>query len=342
MSTSKRELRFAESLKAGWNLGNTLETWNLHFETDDPADYETYWGNPEITEELLIAIKEAGFQTIRIPVTWQEHVDQDFLIDSRWLDRVKQVVDRSLNVGLKVILNTHHEEWYTPDETHFSSAEEKMQRLWTQIGETFADYDERLLFESMNEPRLIGTADEWTTGPFESQQIVNQLNEVFVDTIRELGGNNQKRYLLLPTYAARYERAALSAFQLPKEKRLMVSIHLYAPYDFAQDVGSAHSFDSRDKADTGELDAFFEDIDELFLQQKIPVVITEFAAGDKDNLTDRIEWTRYIVQKSRSLGVPYVWWDQGGNDKIDTSYRLYDRYKNEWMFPELVEVLVNN
>lgn len=334
------EIRFAEQLKAGWNLGNSFDAHSVVTPTDNPTDYETYWKNPVTTPEMIQDIRQAGFQTIRIPVTWQDHVDDNFVIDQKWLNRVTEVVDMSLDADFYVILNAHHDDWYTPDEAHLPLAIEKMKTLWTQIGTHFAKYDEHLLFESMNEPRLIGTGDEWATGPYESQQIVNQLNAVFVETIRQLEGNNAERYLLLPTYAARFETAALEAFELPQGKHLMVSIHPYAPAYFTQDDQEGTTFNPENSEDTSALETFFSDVDRLFIQKGIPVVLTEFAASDKNNLDARMAWTKYIVDKSRALTIPYIWWDPGGDNPDQPTFSLYNRYKRQWLFPKLVDILV--
>ncbi|KAF1305082.1 endoglucanase [Enterococcus sp. CU12B] len=332
---SNEDLHFAKQLKVGWNLGNTFEAHDLHMATQEPAVYEMYWNNPLTTPTLLQNIKAAGFQTIRIPVTWEEHVNEEFQINEEWLERIVEVVDESLDAGLFVILNAHHDKWYTPDRNNFEEAKEKMTRLWTQLSKRFEEYDERLLFESMNEPRLIDTHDEWTTGPYEAQKMVNQLNDVFVQTVRQTGKMNRMRYLLLPTYAARYETAALEAFKLPNDSHLMVSIHLYAPAAFAQSDNSESHFDL--EKDTQQIDDFFADVKQLFIKKKIPVVITEFAASDKENLDDRVRWTNYIVEKATKLGIPYIWWDSGGKNQ---TYGLYDRYQEKWLFPEILDVLI--
>lgn len=341
LQLKSEEIRFSEKLQAGWNLGNSLDTHNLNFQTDSPTDYETYWKNPPTTPEIIQDIRKAGFQTIRIPVTWQEHVDDNFMIDQEWLNRVTEIIDMSLDEGFHVILNAHHDDWYTPDEAHLTSAIKKVKLLWTQLGNHFAEYDTHLLFESMNEPRLIGTGDEWGTGPYESQKIVNQLNEVFVETIRQLDGYNRERYLLLPTYAARFETAALNAFELPSGKHLMVSIHSYIPDYFTQTDQNGTTFDPENSKDTKLIDTFFSDINQLFINKGIPVVITEFGASHKNNLDDRLAWTQYFVEKSRTLDVPYIWWDPGGDNPKHPDFSLYDRYYQKWLFPELVDSLVN-
>ncbi len=145
--------RFVKQLGPGFNLGNTLDTNDIHFETENPSDFETYWGNPVTTSQMIEDIKAAGFDVLRVPVTWCEHMDENDMIEQAWLNRVQEVVDYGLQAGMYVIINAHHDSWYTPNDEHLPKARERMSRLWVQIAERFKEYDQRLLFESMNEPR---------------------------------------------------------------------------------------------------------------------------------------------------------------------------------------------
>lgn len=339
--TAKEDLRFVKSLGVGWNLGNTLEPYDLHFETSDPAIYETYWNNPITTKEMLQDIKQAGFSVLRIPVTWQDHMDDNLQVNEAWMDRVQQVVDYGLEAGFYVIINAHHDQWYYPDEENLPRAEEMMQALWRQIAHRFESYDERLMFESMNEPRLIGTDKEWGSGTPAARDVVNKLNVAFVETVRSAGGENAKRYLLLPAYCARAETAAFEGFYLPKGSRMILSVHLYTPYRFAQSSSGTDVFTPESPADTEAIDQLFSDLKRLFIDKKIPVIITEFGAVDKDNEQQRIIWANYILKKAKKLGISCLWWDAGGDAGKEISYSLYDRYTRTWRFPKLVQALVN-
>ena len=194
-----REVQFVSKLNAGFNLSNTLDSHGIHDRTASPHAYETLWGNPITTSEMIRAIKDAGFQTVRVPVTWYEHMDEDYMIDSAWMSRVNEVVDYCIDNDLYVIVNAHHDDWYSQFESNRENAAYIMQKLWKQIAARFADYDEKLLFESMNEPRLIDTIYEWNEGTKQAREIVNDLNRVFVETVRSSGGYNSSRYLLIPT-----------------------------------------------------------------------------------------------------------------------------------------------
>lgn len=334
-----KELNFVSSLGYGWNLGNTLDAHDLHYETMNPSDFETYWHNPVTTQDMINDIKQAGFSILRIPVSWYSHLDENYQINKEWLDRIQQVVDYGLNAGLYVIINAHHDSWYMPDDNHYPQSAQIMQTVWSQIAQRFSDYDEQLLFESMNEPRLIGTEDEWGSGTERSREIVNELNAVFVSTIRNADGFNKDRYLLLPTYCARTEYEALKDYKLPKSKRLILSVHLYSPYRFAQNPTGPKQFDNKKQEDVRQISAFFEQIETMFIKKKIPVIISEFGAINKDNEDERVAWVEFIKEKTHQLGIPSIWWDEGGEGKKKHVYSIYDRYQRKWMYPKLLEAL---
>lgn len=330
---------FVKQLEPGLNLGNTLDTHELHFKTDNPADFETYWGNPVTSREMIEDMKAAGFNVLRIPVTWYEHLDENNRIDSAWLRRVSQVVDYGLQAGMYVIINAHHDSWYIPDDKHLPEAREKMYELWSQISEYFKEYDQRLLFESMNEPRLIGTKEEWGEGTPRSREIINELNEIFVQTVRSSGGENKERYLILPAYCARTDDVVLEDFRLPKGSRLILSVHLYFPYDFTLNRNGTKNFCYENREDTKEIDKIFENLNYFFISKGVPVMITEFSAVDKENEQQRAAWAYYIRKKAKELGIACVWWDAGPGEEEGSPFPLYNRYTREWLFPDLKKAL---
>lgn len=325
-----KDIAFVSNMKTGWNLGNTLDVHGLDNTEAEPEKYETYWGNPITTKEMIREVKEAGFHTIRIPVTWYAHMDESCQIDDTWMDRVQQVVDYGIENGLYVILNAHHDAWYTPSASNQQNAMTVMRRVWEQIAERFADYDEHLLFEGMNEPRLIGTEHEWDEGSPEAREIVNKLNAVFVETVRSCGKKNAERYLLIPTYCASTKPVALEALRLPKSGRLIISIHLYRPYEFALSEDGTSSWNEKKPEDTGEIDQAIEDAHRLFISKGIPVIITEFGAIDKNNTENRAEWTHYIIEKASSANIACIWWDDS----------IFDRRTLEWRYPAILNALV--
>ena len=107
--------KVAEAMGAGWNVGNQLEA-NSGGKVD-----ETVWGNPEITQELISAVADAGFTTVRVPVSYLDRIDDanNYTVDSAWLDRVEEVVQYCYNEGLYVIINIHGDGYNTVEDGWF-------------------------------------------------------------------------------------------------------------------------------------------------------------------------------------------------------------------------------
>lgn len=350
--------QFVKNLAAGWNLGNTFDANNAHHLRNE-LDYESAWVGVKTQPEIFSALKAAGFQTVRIPVSWHNHVTgPGHQISAPWLERVKQVVDMALAEDLYVILNTHHdieEDYLYPDEKHLDSSLAYMKAIWTQVSETFKDYDERLIMESMNEPRLKGTKLEWWLNAedprsAEAVRCINQLNQLFVDTVRASGGQNAQRYLLVPGYAASVQGCLHEDFEMPKEPqgakdRLLLSVHAYTPYDFAlQDPKEKESKDhfSADNAfDVQAIAVFMDQLYEKFVPLKTPIIIGEFGARDKGgNLQARVDFTAVYVALARARGITCVWWDNHGFKGDGELFGILDRHKHTFVHPEIVEAMI--
>lgn len=210
--------QIVENIKVGWNLGNSLDSHDTN-----SSDTETGWGNPKTTQQMIDTVKAAGFNAVRIPVTWGEHMSADGTIDAAWMSRVKEVVDYAYNDGLYVILNVHHDDalWLVPTKDKLESDKATLTTIWKQICATFQDYDHRLIFEGMNEPRVIGSAEEWTGGTQESYDVINQLFQAFVDTVRASGGSNTDRTVIVTDYAQSAEKNAIGGMIVPKDDHII-------------------------------------------------------------------------------------------------------------------------
>ena len=158
-------MKLMRDMKCGWNLGNTFDAFNGYNTHFSGTAMETNWVGAKTTPELIAAIKEAGFNTIRIPVSWHNHVDENDVIDKEWIDRVREVAGWALDLGMYVIVNVHHDndvKYLYPDTVHYDRSVAYLTSVWTQMAEAFKDCDEHLILESMNEPRLVGTQYEWS------------------------------------------------------------------------------------------------------------------------------------------------------------------------------------
>ncbi len=329
-------LEMAEKLGAGFCIGNDLDAYGITRYRPDaqPRDFESYWGNVPVTPEVFTALREAGFSSVRIPVSWSEHMDGSGTVDAAWMDRVQEVVDQALDAGLYAILNTHHEPFIIPDDIHADTCAERLETLWRQIAERFKGYDERLLFEGMNEPRMQGTDEEWTAGSAETQRVVNRLNEVFVQTVRRGGGKNAKRFLLVTAYASSHRTEALAALTLPEgDRRVLVSVHAYLPYLFTQAESGMENWNADSSRYTTDINRLRDDVRRLFLERNVGVVITEFSCRLDRAEEARFAWAQYFVDTFAALGVPRFWWDNG------IEFRILDRENASFDSPELVRIL---
>lgn len=335
-SSQTAELDFVREMGAGWNLGNSLESICIDGSYTGNA-LELYWQNPATTKEMIEEIHNAGFGTIRIPVTWENHMDSQGNMEAVWLDRVREVVDYAIEDGMYVILDAHHDTWFEPFPEKEETAVSMMEKVWNQIGEAFIGYDNHLLFEGMNEPRCIGTAEEWTGGSEETAELVNCLNQTFVDTIRAQGGNNRERYLLVTTYGGSSLENALKYFRMPEGEHLIVTVHAYLPYSFAMDEKGETVWQ---EAEVQEIEDTMSRLHTGFVSKGIPVIIGEFGAIDKCNTEERLKWLAAYLEAAEKNGISFIWWDEGGpSGETYGRFRIFDREQKSWLFPEIRDML---
>ena len=342
-----------EDMGLGWNLGNSLDATG-----GSGLDTETSWSNPKTTQALIDKVKSLGFNTVRVPVSWGKHVSGDnYTIDSAWLARVKEVVDYCYKNDMYVILNIHHDTkssasasgaGYYPRSSAYSSSEKFVTSVWSQAAEYFKDYDYHLIFETLNEPRLIGTGCEWWFDKWnipsevkDAIDCINKLNQKAVDTIRATGSNNRGRLIMCPGYDASIDGATVSGFKLPTDisgnkNRIAVSVHAYSPYNFAMNVdrsnGATSTYSSSIKE---ELKNLFSTLKSNFRDKGIPVVIGEFGSTDKNNTAERVKWATDYTALAKKNNIPCVLWDNnafavynGNSIVLNSEYHGYINRKN--------------
>ena len=249
----------------GTNLGNTFEACDASRGSTgaDPSHYETLWGQPVTTREMIRGIHEAGFTTIRVPVAWMtnaSHLNQgDYTLDKAYLDRVGEVVRWALDEGMYVILNDHWDGgWYgmfgSESKATRDLAMTAYRGMWTQIAEYFKDEGDHLIFEGANEE--IGARFDENSALYcsdsvqsyltddERYALANRVNQAFVDTVRAAGGQNAGRFLLIPGYGTNIDQTCDGRFIMPKdsaEGKLFISVHYYDPWSYCGESASAAS-----------------------------------------------------------------------------------------------------
>ncbi|WP_279012058.1 cellulase family glycosylhydrolase [Ruminococcus bicirculans (ex Wegman et al. 2014)] len=342
-----------EDMGLGWNLGNSLDATG-----GSGLDTETSWSNPKTTQALIDKVKSLGFNTVRVPVSWGKHVSgSNYTIDSAWLARVKEVVDYCYKNDMYVILNIHHDTkssasasgaGYYPRSSAYSSSEKFVTSVWSQAAEYFKDYDYHLIFETLNEPRLIGSSYEWWFNKWsipsevkDAIACINKLNQKAVDTIRNTGSNNRGRLIMCPGYDASIDGATVSGFKLPTDisgnkNRIAVSVHAYSPYNFAMNIdtsnGATSTYSSSIKE---ELKNLFSTLKSNFRDKGIPVVIGEFGSTDKNNTAERVKWATDYTALAKKNNIPCVLWDNnafavynGNSIVLNSEYHGYINRKN--------------
>ncbi|MGN0397639.1 MAG: glycoside hydrolase family 5 protein [Candidatus Fimimorpha sp.] len=330
-SVPQNAVALVEDMKLGWNLGNTLDSINakrLH----NVVGYETLWGNPVTTKKMIQMVADAGFGAVRIPVTYYDNSDADANIDKAWLERVEEIVNYVLDSGMYCIINVHHDvgkgAWITADESKYADSSYRLRKLWQQIAKHFQSYDNRLLFEGFNE--ILDSKYTWDNADQSAYETTNKLNQVFVDTVRDSGGNNAKRYLITNLYACVPSDVGITKFELPKdtiENHIIVGFHTYV--------------------DENQINQILDGIKTNFTDRGIAVLLSEFGMENntpKDNTKERINYAIKIVSKAKKLGIPCFWWDNGGKfesaQKVN-NYALLDRYNMKWYFSEIVKAMVD-
>lgn len=338
-----------KKLKLGWNLGNSL----------DVPEAETAWGNPQVSPPLLQAAADAGFDLVRIPVTWSKHMGPgpDYVIEPEFLARVDEVVGYARDAGLYAIINVHHDgadgfagvEWITLNDAEGNTTKEnnaavrsRFVAVWKQIAGHFKDHGEELLFESMNEIH-----DGYGNPDPRHFEFINELNQDFVKLVRQSGGNNTKRHLVVPGYNTNIDHT-LKGFTLPEDPskdRLILSVHYYDPYLFAlQAKTNTWGKNSPSPDDWGQEDFVVEQFDKLkkkYVDQGLPVIIGEYGATHQEGFEEyRRYYMEYVTKAAIDRGLLPIYWDNGGRGSGGENFALFDRGNNTVLRPDVVEAMM--
>lgn len=335
--------QLVEDMTFGWNLGNTLDVCqadrdgdgkiNEHVEAGEKVD-ETLWGNPKATKELFTSLKKNGVNAVRIPVTWRDHMDSNGNIDREWMDRVQQVVDYAYSQGMYVIINVHHDGGGDPkfgawiieeSQKDYNTFLKKYNNVWKQIAERFKNYSDYLIFESMNE---VGFDTLYNKNKADAYNLINKINQDFVDIIRATGGNNAKRHLLIAGYYTDIERTCDSLYKMPDDKagRCILSVHYYTPWDFCT-CDIKHTWGTN--SEVWQMETLIGKMKKNFVDKGIPVIIGEYAASGSD-LSSCIFFIEKLNKLCSDYGIATFIWDSGSQ---------VNRKTYKWRTPQYLEAL---
>jgi endoglucanase len=328
---AKTAVEVTSDMGAGWNLGNTM----------DAVGGETNWGNPLTERYMIDAIAKRGFKTLRIPVTWEGHMSAggEYSIDASWLNRVEQIVNYGLDNGMYVIINVHHDEWVKPTIADKNNTLAKLNAVWSQVATHFKNYNQYLIFETLNEPRAHqGTSLEWS-GNVENYNVINELNRSALAVIRSVGNNNASRMVMIPGYAASPWNTQTDHLTVPSDPMVAVSTHGYIPYDFVENPNGANVFTQQDR---DLIDYVLNELHKKYISQGVPVVMGEWGTIDKGNTAERLAYAKYYVSKAHAVGIPLVVWDNNALGGGRHDYLLYDRGRNFWPFDGIVDAIISS
>ena len=343
----------ARKLGIGWNLGNHFDAHN------NGVSGETLWGNPKATQATFDKVKAAGFNTVRIPVTWMGHIGEapDYQIEEAWLDRVAEVVGYAENAGLNVILNMHHDGADSKNWLNIKAAAanpevhkqilEQIESMWSQIAWKFQDKGEFLIFEAFNEIHDGG----WGWGANRNDggkqyRCLNEWNQAFVGAVRGSGGqNNMERLLGIPAYCTNVD-LAIEAFEMPSdylEGRLMISVHCYDPYDYTlpanySEWGHTAAASKKVAGDNeGDLKKTFLKIYDHFISKDIPVYLGEFGCVNRATAREQAfqqYYLKYYAKLAKTYGVPAMIWDNGAKGHGNERHAFIDHGTGEYCSSE--------
>lgn len=327
---SSTAMEIAKKITAGCNIGNTLEA----------IGGETYWGNPQITNDYIKLIKQSGFNAIRLPCSWNQYADQTTAkIKDSWLARVKEVVGYCVNNDMYVILNIHWDGgWLEKNCTEAKKEENnKIQKAyWQQIATQLRDFDEHLLFASANEPNVNDATQ---------MAVLLSYHQTFVDAVRSTGGKNAYRVLVVQGPNTDVEITNKLMTQLPTDNvqnRMMIEIHYYSPWNFTgmekdETWGNMFYYWGKDYHSTTDLahnptwgeesyvDATLKLMKTKFIDKGIPVVMGEYGCGIRTKLTGdaltlhkagRAYYFKYVTKQAKANGILPFFWEAGGDGAL--------------------------
>jgi endoglucanase len=327
--SQKTAFEIVNEMRLGYNLGNSFDSYNNSVEIKNPNEQITLFGNPIPTKQLISRLKKCGFKTIRFPVTWINFIDEYGNINHDWILRVKEVANWIISKNMYCIINIHNDgeegNWLYDG----LNAKEKYITLWSQIAEELKDLNEYFIFESMNKPIFYNRYYDR-----DSYDFLLNFTQAFVDIVRNSGGFNKKRLLIISGINAVLEYTCTSYYKMPKDpyNKLAISIHYFDPNDFTiidDKIIGTQRWGSEN--DYKELLRNFNTLKEFYLDKKIPVILGEIGViteKEKDIASIHEYLYAIIALSSDYDGMMSCLWDTSNKKTGNMNY--YDRVNNRW------------
>jgi len=297
------------NLGRGINLGNALD-----------APREGEWG-VTLQESYFQAIKEAGFDTIRLPVKWSAHAEAaaPYTIDSKFFERIDWAVDQALSRGRNLVLNIHH---YTEMDENPDEHRARLVAIWRQIAARYRDRPPALKFELLNEPHDRLTAGKWNAILAEALAVVRETNPTRQVVVGPVAWNGISE---------------LKSLELPEaDRNLIVTVHYYGPFQFTHQ--GAHWLDAKSRPPMGkrwtgteeERRAIIREFDaaaQWGLAKRRPVFLGEFGAINMADMESRARWTKFIADVAAERRMGWAYWE------FCSGFGAYDAGRNAWIEP---------
>lgn len=347
---TRTAIEIAADMGYGWNLGNTMEATNTWTPNPKVTDFETAWGQPVTTKAMIDGIKKAGFNSIRIPVSWSNMMSSDgnYTIDASYFKRVDEIISYAFANDMYVIINDHYDGgWWKGFASNKTECMKHYKNMWTQVAGHYKDYPEKLIFESANEE--LGNSlknDNENVAELELYSLTNEINQTFVDIVRKSGGNNEKRYLLIAGFNTDIDKTCSNLYEMPADtisNHLMVSVHYYTPWTYVglyKDEGYGYKATWGTDSDKSEMAGNFAKM-KKFTDAGYGVVIGEYSvlpqyisSGNYKRKDGDTTFIKYLLTLCDKYGyAPYVWDAGDWYNRADCSMRWSDIaaiYKSDW------------
>jgi endoglucanase len=299
--------------KASMNIGNALE-----------APKGTSWG-VDMKNEYFDKIKEAGFDSVRIPVRFSDYAkdSQNYKLDEEFMNNLDSNIDYALNDDLVVILDFHHfiEVMEEPDKYKACFLS-----IWTQLAERYKDYSPKLIFELLNEPQGNLKGDVW--------------NEFIKDGVNEIRKTNKQRKIIVgPDNFNSLDR--LEALEIPKDKNIIVSFHYYEPNQFTFQANEYHKgFEnlkdvkwSGSDEEVNFLVSRFDTVKKWADKNNVGIFLGEFGANQKAPAESRKLWTEAVRKEAEKCGFSFGYWE------LCSWFGIYDVKTDTWD-KDMLEALI--
>jgi endoglucanase len=297
-----------KKLGRGINLGNALE-----------APREGDWG-VKLQAGYFKAIRQAGFDTVRLPVKWSAHAaaTTSFTIHANFAQRIDWAIDQALANKLNIIVNVHHYgELDSDPDRHLP----RLLGLWQQLATRYKDRPAGVYFELLNEPHSKLTPARWNAAIPKLLVVVRKSNPTRPVIVGAAPWNSI---------------AALDQLELPRDDRnLIATFHYYDPFEFTHQntpwVKESAKWKGRKwTGSKAEQDAVRKSLERAAAWGKKhdrPMFLGEFGAYQDADMASRARWTGFVTEEARRLGFSWAYWE------FCAGFGAYDSRAGTWREP---------